>query len=112
MHDYLLANKLRCSMFQVRNNVWTIKTAIDFLSGEALVRTAKVAEELRMHRFVDKDLEDVLQLPLVLWHAWVSLTSEMPNITEMGNLVKRGRHGSGRKKQKAKKVKLMPAGGV
>lgn len=67
----------------MRNCVWTIKTAIDFLSGEALQRTAQVADELRRHRFINEDLEDVLQLPLVLWHAWVSLNRELPNIMEM-----------------------------
>lgn len=71
---------------QVQNCVWTVKTAIDFLSGEALSRTAEVAEELRRHRLVDPGLEDVVQLPLVLWHAWVSLNKELPDVVEMEKL--------------------------
>lgn len=54
------------------------------------MRTAKVAEELRQHRFVNDELEDVLQLPLVLWHAWVSLNREFSDIKEMD--VKRNKH--------------------
>lgn len=82
-------------VFQVRNEVWAIKTAIDFLSGEALVRTAHVAEELRKYRFVDENLEDVLQLHLVLWHAWVSISQEMEGVLKAEVEKRKAGHGTG-----------------
>lgn len=75
-------------MTQVRNGSWTIKTAIDFLTAEALPRTAAVAAELRRQRFVDDGLEDVLQLPLVLWYAWNSWSIELDSIRRMSNISK------------------------
>lgn len=48
-----------------------------------------------MHRLVDKNSEDVLQLHLVLWHAWVSLNNEMPDVVAMEKL-------QNREKRKAK----------
>lgn len=92
-HDRLVTAAI--GFFQVRNCVWTIKTAIDFLSGEALPRTAAVAEELRQHRLIDDGLEDVLQLPLVLWHAWVSLKKEMPDVMKMEFLQKKAKRKAG-----------------
>lgn len=53
------------------------------MSGYALHRTAKIAEELRRQRFSDPDLEDVLQLETVLWHAWKVLVAETPVIRDM-----------------------------
>lgn len=53
---------------------------MDFLAGDALPRTAQVQKELRLQRLVDDSLEDVLQLPLVLWHAWISLNRAMLGI--------------------------------
>lgn len=60
-----------------------IKAAADFLAGEALPRTALVQKELRLQRLVDPMLQDVLQLPLVLWYAWNSFQHEMPEIKAM-----------------------------
>lgn len=85
----------------MRNDAWCIKTAIDFLAGDALPRTAQVQKELRLQRLVDNSLEDVLQLPLVLWHAWVSLNRAMPGI--------RGKHLE--KKQRKREALVVKGGG-
>lgn len=53
------------------------------MSGYALRRTAKIADELRRQRISDPGIEDVLQLDTVLWHAWKVLVAETPIIREM-----------------------------
>lgn len=61
---------------QVRNLSWCFKLAIDFLSAEALPRTQIVQSELREQRLDDPTLQDVVQLPLVMWHAWQAFWAE------------------------------------
>lgn len=47
-----------------------------------MIRIARVAEELRNHRFIDENLDDVVQLHLVLWHAWVNINREMESVSQ------------------------------
>lgn len=57
----------------MRNLGYILKAAEDLFSVEGLLRSVRVADELRQQRLVDRGLDDVLQLPVMLWHAWVSL---------------------------------------
>lgn len=64
-------------IFQVINMTNAIKIACDFISVENLDATLQVSKELRRHRLSEGG-EDVLQLLLTLWYAWIHLDTLSP----------------------------------
>ncbi|KAG9310629.1 hypothetical protein JVU11DRAFT_9197 [Chiua virens] len=57
---------------QVSNCDDAIKIACDFVSPENLHATVKLVQDFRSHRLYNKSGDDLLQLPLMLWYAWLT----------------------------------------
>ncbi|RDX40357.1 hypothetical protein OH76DRAFT_1334227, partial [Lentinus brumalis] len=57
---------------QVRNLQSAIKVACDFVSLQNIDRTLGLLQEQRKHRLYNQGPEDVLQLHVLLWYAWIS----------------------------------------
>ncbi len=52
-----------------------IKVACDFVSIQNLEATLSLLKEQRAHRIHSNGPEDVLQLHILLWYAWLSVTT-------------------------------------
>jgi len=61
---------------QVCNYTCCVKTAVDFVSPEGVARSYIVNQQFRKLRHGHKRKTDILQLPNILYHAWITSWDE------------------------------------